>query len=351
MHPQPRPPRVEALIRVLEDAAPGDLGPAALVQWPESSAAVGQAICKALAARGVLAIAAYVPESVYRQPEIAVAAAGWVPAPSPALLDLIVLSGTRPWSESFDGDYRIEIQAMENREALQAAGHRIVFIEWPRGARRDAEVDLNADAMAAVFERALDADLDTIRAWNARLHGHLEAAREVSLRCPAGTDLRLSVAGRRFIREDCLLSAAEPVIYLPGGEIYAPAVETSANGVVAFRHCGRRRFARFEAGLLCSVTDEAGAEDAELAEELGVGVEPLCELGFGTNPWAPPYQIGALYEKSAGTAHVAVGGNAHFGGQRHSPRHADLIIRDPAVTVDGAPLELPPPLWAKEPPL
>lgn len=339
-----------ALLLALNEAAPGDLGPAALVQWPESSASVGKAIGDALAARGVMAIRASVPDWVYHQPEIGAAAAGWVPAPSPNLLELIVLCSARPWSESFDGDYRIELGAMQNREALQAAGHRLIFVEWPRGARRDAEVDFDAEAMADIFERALGADLGVVRGWNARLAAQLEGAGEVRLRCPAGTDLRLSVAGRRFIREDCLLGTDEPVIYLPGGEIYAPAVEDSAEGTVAFRYCGSPRVARFEAGLLRSVSFAAGGEDLELAEELGAGTEPLCELGFGTNPWAPPYQIGALYEKSAGTAHVAVGGNAHFGGERHSPRHADLIIRTPSVSVDGAPLELPPPLWAQESP-
>ena len=69
-------------------------------------------------------------------------------------------------------------------------------------------------------------------------------------------------------------------------------------------------------------------------------------MGIGTNAWAPPWQIGTLYEKSAGTVHVAVGGNAHFGGQRESPRHGDLVIRDPQMWVDGQPLPLPEAEWA-----
>jgi hypothetical protein len=333
---------------MLRAALPSPPPEAALIQWPESQVEVARALAAALAERGVLAITAAVPPWVYRQADEAAAGAGWVPACSPDQPELLVLCGAPPWSESFDGDWRIELVAMRNREAQRAAGRRILFFEWPRGARRDAEVDLDADRMATVFERAVGADLATVRRWNARLAGALAGAREVRLTCPAGTDLALSVAGRTFIREDCLLGDEEPIVYLPGGEIYAPAVEDSAAGVVAFRHCGRPRLARFAAGQLVGLTDASGAPDAELADELGAGTEPLCELGFGTNPWAPPYQIGTLYEKSAGTAHVAVGGNAHFGGARDSPRHADLIIRDPTVTVDGAPLELPPPLWAKE---
>ncbi|MCB9730521.1 MAG: hypothetical protein H6744_21035 [Deltaproteobacteria bacterium] len=335
--------------RALEAAAPGPLPAQALLRFPQAMAATARALKGALEARGVEARLELVGADRYSDPDLRAAADAWVPAPGAAVPPLVLLAGARPWSEPFDGDHRVEIQAMQHREALSASGRRLVFVEWPTGARRDAEVDLDAAAMAAIFQRAVGADLAAIRAWNARLAAALDGARDVHLRCPAGTSLTLSVAGRRFIAEDCLLGAAEPVVYLPGGEIYAPAVESSAEGQVAFRHCGEPRVAHFAAGALTAVTDASGRADADLASELGLGAEPLCELGFGTNPWAPPWQIGTLYEKSAGTAHVAVGGNAHFGGQRHSPRHADLIIREPTVTVDGVPLELPPPLW-REPP-
>ena len=101
----------------------------------------------------------------------------------------------------------------------------------------------------------------------------------------------------------------------------------------------------FEGGVLRDVRRANGSNDVGLAEEMGAGLEPLCEVGIGTNQWAPPWQIGTIYEKSAGTIHVAVGGNAHFGGLRDSPRHMDLIVRQPTLKVDGTPLALPPGLW------
>lgn len=268
----------------------------------------------------------------------------WVPvAPGPEAL--LVLCGVRPWSESVVGDHHVEIEAMGRREALLAAGRRLLFIDWPRGARRDAEIDLRPKEMNALYGRAFDIDYDTMRRWNHSLLAQLNGACEVYVRCPAGTDLRLSVAGRRWLPEDCILGSDEPAVYLPGGEIYTAAREDSASGQVVFHHVGEPRIARFERGLLLTVERGNGSSDDELAEEMGVGTEPLCELGIGTNPWAPPWQVGTLYEKSAGTVHVAVGGNAHFGGERDSPRHMDLIIRDPEVLVDGATLALPPGLW------
>ena len=234
---------------------------------------------------------------------------------------------------------------MQNREGLKKQGIRLVFFEWPRGARLDREVDLGSKDLASIFENAIVGVYDDIRSWNAKLIPLVTPASTVHIRCPHGTDLTLSIKDREWLSEDCLLGEREPAIYLPGGEIYTAAQENSANGRAVFYYCGERRIATFTDGLLTDVLLEDGSSDKERGEEMGVGTEPLCEFGIGTNPWAPPWQIGTIYEKSAGTVHVAVGGNAHFGGLRDSPRHADLVIREPIVTLDGETLELPPARW------
>ena len=264
---------------------------------------------------------------------------------------MLVLSGVRPWANQVEGDHLVEIEAMIRREALLAAGQRLLFIDWPRGARRDAEIDLRPVAMRDIYKRAFDIDYDVMRTWNRALLKHVERAQHVQISCPAGTEIKLSVAGRRWLAEDCALGADEPAVYLPGGEIYTSVCEESATGQVIFHHTGHPRIARFDKGKLLSVEHADGTPDEELGEEMGVGQEPLCELGIGTNPWAPPWQIGTLYEKSAGTVHVAVGGNAHFGGLRDSPRHMDLIIREPELMIDGRQIPLPPALWMKKEPV
>ena len=268
----------------------------------------------------------------------------WVPRNAPSTT-LMVLSGVRPWSHSIEGDHLIEIEAMTRREALLAQGQRILFIDWPQGARRDAEIDLRPEAMVRIYRRALEIDYPSMRAWNQRLYEALAGAKHLHIRCPEGSDLKCSVQGRSWLKEDCLLGEKEPAVYLPGGEIYAPVMEESAEGRVVFHHMGHARIAYFKRGKLLSVERRDGSSDEALAEEMGVGVEPLCEVGIGSNQWAPPWQIGTIYEKSAGTLHVAVGGNAHFGGLRDSPRHMDLIIRAPTLEVDGTSLSLPSGLW------
>ena len=268
----------------------------------------------------------------------------WIPS-EPGDADLIVLCGVRPWANNVDGDHLIEIEAMQRRERLLSEGRRLLFIDWPRGARRDAEVDLRPHEMFGLYRRAYDIDYDVMRSWNATLSHHMKGASKVHITCPLGTDVHLSVEGRSWLSEDCALSDSEPAVYLPGGEIYTAVVEESAQGTVVFHHVGEPRIATFRDGILVAVQDRLAADDRSLAEEMGIGVEPLCELGIGTNPYAPPWQVGTLYEKSAGTVHVAVGGNAHFGGSNPSPRHMDLIIREPTLRVDDTPILLPAGLW------
>ena len=328
-----------------EVVSPEVRGDSVRIVFPSVLDQTAQALAAALESVGVTVSRTLTPEASFSSLPPEEAAEGWVPSPKEGLPPTLILFGAQPWEQSFSDDHLIELAAMTNREQLIAKGHYLVFVDWPRGARLDAEVDLRADDMARIFSSAMSGVYESIRHWNHRLIDEVNGSRDVRLECPAGSSLRLSVAGRKWISEDCQLGSDEPAVYLPGGEIYVPAVETSGEGRVVFYYCGELRIAEFEAGILVAVEHANGSADVDRGEEMGVGSEPLCEFGIGTNPWAPPWQIGTIYEKSAGTVHVAVGGNAHFGGLRDSPRHADLVIREPSVWIDGRALELPPPLW------
>ena len=239
--------------RVLHAVIQGETYATAAVLFPAPLADTARAVVEGLARRGIPAGATLTEEEAFARLPLDEAAGRWVPPADAALPELLVLFGAQPWSTPFDEDWRVELAAMQNREQLRAAGTRLLFLEWPRGARKDAELDLRPGAMAEIFTRSLDIDYAEMRRWNRELGGQLEAARQIQVRCPRGTDLSLSVAGRRFIPEDCRLGAVEPAVYLPGGEIYAPAQEDSASGSVAFFSRGELRMARFDRGLLVAV--------------------------------------------------------------------------------------------------
>ena len=318
-----------------------------LVIWPTNASIQATTLKEALAALGHDAELRVQDPGLARTRAVAEAADLWLPRPDSQAADLIIACGTRPWAEHFEGEHWVELEAMQRREALITKGVKLIFVDWPRGARRDAEVDLSAEVMQMIYKRAMEVDYDELKRMNSALKALLQKSEEVRLTCPSGTDLTFSVRERPWHTEDCVLSSDEPAVYLPGGEVYVAVRENSAQGIVAFRHVGMPRWATLVDGLLVQVTDEKGQRDRELEEELGCGVEPLCEFGVGTNLWAPPWQIGTLYEKSAGTVHVAVGGNEHFGGQRSSPRHMDLIVRSPTVAIDGVTIDLPTAEWTQ----
>jgi leucyl aminopeptidase (aminopeptidase T) len=84
-----------------------------------------------------------------------------------------------------------------------------------------------------------------------------------------------------------------------------------------------------------------GAAARELERRLGhpeanLGAWTLGEFGLGTNAGLCLRGRAPLDEKAAGTAHIALGGNAHFGGANPADTHYDCVINRPAVYLDGA---------------
>jgi leucyl aminopeptidase (aminopeptidase T) len=59
------------------------------------------------------------------------------------------------------------------------------------------------------------------------------------------------------------------------------------------------------------------------------------EIGIGTNPGAQLCGLVAIDEKVLGTAHLAFGTSASFGGVNQSNVHIDGMVRNPTVELDG----------------
>ena len=80
------------------------------------------------------------------------------------------------------------------------------------------------------------------------------------------------------------------------------------------------------------------------AEAVGRDAYNVAELGIGTNP-AVTELVGSvlLDEKAGGTVHIALGDDAGIGGDTDAPIHADGVLREPTVFVDGEEIELPRP--------
>jgi aminopeptidase len=174
---------------------------------------------------------------------------------------------------------------------------------------------------------------DPVAAWReqsrrqARLIDFLNSVHELRFLTPAGTDLRLRVAGRTWVNGDGREN-------FPDGEVYTAPVEGSAEGTVYFdnpvRHGGRELHGirlGFRGGQVveASATREEGYLQRLLDQD--AGARRLGEVGLGCN-FALTRRTGnaLLDEKIGGTFHLGLGAAYRAtGGRNASGLHWDLV--------------------------
>jgi len=226
-----------------------------------------------------------------------------------------------------------------------ASKKRWVLTQYPTAAYAAdagmAMADYEAYVASAMF---LDRD-DPVVAWQdlgRRQSGLAEFMAGVSeVRIEGeGTDLTLSVAGRKWINSDGRRN-------MPSGEIFTGPVEASARGKLrcSFPVCRSGREVvgialEFQAGRVVAATAEEGEEYLLSMLDLDPGARHLGELGIGLNAGIDRFTGSILYdEKIGGTVHLALGNSyPETGGINTSALHWDLIVDLRAggrVTADG----------------
>jgi aminopeptidase len=209
---------------------------------------------------------------------------------------------------------------------------RWVYTLFPTNAyASEAEMSL-ADYEDFYYGACLADDGDPLTAWKRaseetkRLAEWIEGREEVRVTGP-GTDIKLGIAGRKFIPCDGEHN-------MPDGEFFTGPVEDSVEGDVTFHlpaTIGGREVSgvrlRFEAGRVVDATAERGEEFLVELLDTDDGARRLGELGIGTN-----YAIDRgtrevlLDEKIGGTVHMAVGKSyPESGGVNESAVHTDLV--------------------------
>jgi leucyl aminopeptidase (aminopeptidase T) len=192
------------------------------------------------------------------------------------------------------------------------------------------------------FADAMSVDYGLLRRSGARLAAALTGARSCRVTSAVGTDVTLSLKRRHATVDDGNLQEAGAFGNLPAGEAYIAPLETLGDGTIVFDG------ALADYGLLAAslrIRLEAGrAVDARgeaadwLLSRLDAGGEhgrSIAEIGIGTNPRAQLCGLVAIDEKVLGTAHIAFGTSASFGGVNQAGVHIDGMLRDPTVELDG----------------
>jgi aminopeptidase len=227
-----------------------------------------------------------------------------------------------------------------------AAGEfRWCYTIYPTNAyASDAEMSL-ADYEDFYFGACLADDADPLTAWKraseetVRLAEWIEGHEEVRVTAP-GTDIRLGIAGRKFI--PCVGDHN-----MPDGEFFTGPVEDSVEGEVTFHlpaAIGGREVSgvrlRFEAGKVVDASAERGEEFLVQLLDTDEGARRLGELGIGTNYAIDRGTLEVLLdEKIGGTVHMAVGrAYPESGGVNESAVHTDLVCdlrQGGKIEVDG----------------
>ena len=239
---------------------------------------------------------------------------------------------------------------METTMRRSAQGDfRWVYTLYPTSAyASDAEMSL-ADFEDFYYGACFADGHDPVEAWRKageewkRLADWIEGHEEVRVTAP-GTDIRLGIAGRKFI-------AADGTHNMPDGEFFTAPVEDSVEGEVSFHLpamvSGREvvgAHLRFEGGKVVDATAERGEDFLVSLLDTDEGSRRLGELGIGTNFGIDRGTRDVLLdEKIGGTVHMAVGaGYPECGGQNESAVHTDLVcdLRGGGrIEVDGQPFQ------------
>ncbi|MBN1485408.1 MAG: aminopeptidase [Chloroflexia bacterium] len=171
------------------------------------------------------------------------------------------------------------------------------------------------------------------------LADHLNQAREIRLKGP-GTDLRLGIAGRKWINDHGKEN-------LPGGEVFSGPVEDQVEGQIRFDfpavYQGREVRGLqlwFEQGRVVRAQAEHNQGFFEEMIDTDEGARYVGEIAFGTNYNVQRFMRNTLFdEKIGGTVHLALGRSyPETGGQNMSAIHWDIVCdlrRDGEVYVDG----------------
>ncbi|MCF7798595.1 aminopeptidase [Candidatus Woesearchaeota archaeon] len=200
--------------------------------------------------------------------------------------------------------------------------------------------------------RPLQADTRLLERKAEKVKKTLDNGSELQVFTPAGTDIVLGIADHKAI-------VASGRYTQPGtggnaipAETYIAPDTKSVTGTFVIDGSMRttKRTHLVQRPVICKihkgeiVSWNATTESRLLQESLAqahrmakstMGIRKIGELGIGLNPEASIIGSTIVDEKAAGTAHLAIGSNAWFGGDVRAPIHLDQVFKEPLFKVDG----------------
>lgn len=221
-----------------------------------------------------------------------------------------------------------------------------VGTQYPtQASAQDAEMSLS-EYEDFVFNAGLLNLPDPVAAWKRiserqqRLADFLNGKSDYHVTAANGTDIRMSVAGRRWINCDGHEN-------FPDGEVFTGPIEASVNGRIHFSfpavHDGREVLdvkLTFEDGKVVDASASKGQDFLFKMLDMDGGSRFLGECAIGTNFGITRYTRNTLFdEKIGGTVHFALGaGYPETGSANQSGLHWDMVVdlrQGGKIEIDG----------------
>ena len=249
-----------------------------------------------------------------------------------ATLNGRALTGVPPDRQALRSQARKTIMDLFLRRAAEGS-MRWVYTQYPcQAAAQDAEMSLT-EYEDFVFGAGMLQEPDPAAAWQslsqrqARVADRLCRVREVHFTTSRGTDLRVGVAGRRWINCDGHEN-------FPDGEVFTGPIEDATNGTVYFDfpavHGGREVLGArllFRDGRVVDASATKGEDFLIAMLDQDAGSRTLGEVAIGCNHSITRFTRNTLFdEKIGGTFHVALGASyPESGGKNESGLHWDMV--------------------------
>lgn len=191
--------------------------------------------------------------------------------------------------------------------------------------------------------RTLTVDYKKVKKLTDKLAARVTKAKVAHVVTPAGTDITMSLKGRKCHADTGIAHKKGDFTNLPAGEAYIAPVEGTANGIIvvdgSMSGAGRiRRPLKMHVRKGFVEEFEGGKEAAKIrgiVRKVGRLGANIAELGIGTNFKARVTGNSLEDEKAIGTVHMAIGDNRSMGGRVGIPLHLDAILLKPTLALDG----------------
>jgi len=210
---------------------------------------------------------------------------------------------------------------------------------------------ISQDEMAKTFWDAVNADYSQVRSVGEKAMAELSKGKELQIKNPNGTDLKIQIAGRPFGKSDGFISPDDVkkggpsvIAYIPAGEVFCAPVPGTAEGKVVISQSFYRGkevndlTMIFAKGKMTSLSGAGPGFESVKADydATGEGKDQFGYVDFGINPnlhiW-PTSKIGNWVQ--SGMVSIGIGGNTWAGGDNKLTYSYGAHIPGCTVTLDG----------------